>query len=89
MSVHEAYRKRTMAELADEAIAIIIKQPGLRCGQIGDELFGDHAVLIGSAPYARLAGRVMKRLERQNLAFYQIRRDGFGGWYPTELALRH
>lgn len=64
------YKPRSIDELAAEALKVILKTPGVRCGYIGDELFGDHGRLSGSAPYARIAGKVMKKLESEGLAYY-------------------
>lgn len=82
MAVNSGYKKRTMRELAEEALVIIIRQPGLGCGVIGDELFKGNAYIKGSAPYARLVGKVMKLLEADGLA-YRDRR----GWQPRVRAV--
>ncbi len=82
MAVRRDYAGRSMDELGDLAMQVIERQPGLRCGAIGDHLFGDHSTLLGSAPYARIAGKVMKQLERQGRAYVQVR-DGWFGWYPS------
>lgn len=80
-AVDDDYSKRSMDELAEHALQIITEQPGLRCGGIGDQLFRDVATLRGSAPFARLAGKVMRKLEREGKAYYCGK--GFGGWYPA------
>jgi len=81
MSVHADYKPRTIAELADEAFEILIRRPGLGCGSIGNMLFGGVAHINGSAPYARLAGKAVRLLEREGRAVYRIGRDGYGGWH--------
>jgi len=87
MGVRRDYQKRTMDELTDECLDIIKAQPtGLRCGMIGEQLFRGTATFQGSAPYARLAGKVMLRLQAAGLARYAIGR-GNAGWYPTAKAL--
>lgn len=73
-----------MEELEELALEAIRQQPGLRCGGIGDRLFKHISYMKGSAPYARLAGKVMKRLEARGLAYYDSK--GFGGWRPTARA---
>lgn len=83
MGVKRDYMSRTMDQLADEALEIIRKTPGLRCGTIGDHLFGDHARLLGTAPYARITGKVMRKLEREGKAVYRLAADGWDGWYPS------
>ena len=80
----ENENRRNMAELERDALIIISRQPGLRCGGIGDQLFKGIKVLRGSAPFARFAGKVMKRLEADGKVRYdQKANGGDGGWFPT------
>lgn len=80
MTTKDEYKKRSMAELADAALEIIQAQPGMRCGLIGDRLFRGKAYMKGSAPYARLAGKVMKVLQEEGRAYY----GSNSGWYPMK-----
>ena len=83
-AVSDEYNKRSMQELADDALEIIKRQPGLRCGGIGDELFPDGTILRGSAPFARIAGKVMRILQTDGRAVYKSQsNDRLGGWYPA------
>ena len=72
-----------MSELEIVALEILSRYEGtvLGCGTIGDELFpGGH----GSAPYARIAGKVMKRLKRRGLATWGRAACGDSyGWRKT------
>lgn len=78
-AVSESYETRSMDELGLAALEILRRSPGLRCGSIGGYLFaGAHH--RGSAPFARLAGRVMRRLEKSGRAVFIIE-NGWGGWY--------
>ncbi len=80
-STPDDYQKRTMEELADAALEILREQPGLRCGTLGERLF-PMATLRGSAPFARLAGRVVRLLEKQGKATHLYNPStGLGGWY--------
>lgn len=77
-----AHDHRTMAELEVAAMEIIKRQPGMRCGRIGDELFpngfrGSQC----SAPFARIAGKVMSRLQKQGRAMIKADADGWWGWH--------
>lgn len=76
-------KRRSMEELEIAAIATLARanQP-VRCGWIGNGMFpGRHR---GSAPYARLAGKVIRRLERKGLATFESRgRWGSWGWVLT------
>lgn len=75
--------RRTMAQLEEDAFTAIKEQPGLRCGAIGDVLFDHVSTAGGSAPFARIAGKVMKRLEKKGLAFFDPKANSrFGGWFP-------
>jgi hypothetical protein len=79
----DTYRKRSLDELGVEALAILQRQPGLRCGALGEALFRE-ATHRGSAPFARLAGRVMKKLERRGLAEERSDGNGWSGWHAIE-----
>lgn len=77
-------QRRNMTELKEDALCVITDRPGLRCGGIGDQLFKHVKQLNGSAPFARVAGKVMKRLEADGLARYDPKANGgFGGWFPV------
>ena len=81
------YKPRSMPVLCQEALAVLrdANQP-LRCGYIGERLFPD-AIHRGSAPFARIAGKVVRRLESQGLvAWEQNANSGFGGWVLTRKA---
>ncbi|MBC8867793.1 MAG: hypothetical protein H8E44_00150 [Planctomycetes bacterium] len=84
-AVGDTYRKRSMDELADLAIEILRQHNGqpLGCGYIGERLFPG-AIHRGSAPFARIAGRAMKRLERDGKAKWgKLTEYGSQGWYAT------
>lgn len=81
-AVAEDYKKRSLDELADEAMEIIRRNPGVRCGYIGERLFADAPHHRGTAPFARIAGRVMKKLEREGRAICIIK-NGWHGWHPS------
>jgi len=84
--VRDDYERRSMDELEVEAIEILGKAGHtLRCGYIGERLFHDHVDFIrGSAPFARIAGKVMKRLEKKDLARYgMLNGRGEFGWHLT------
>lgn len=69
MSVHTDYRPRTMGELENSALEVLHKWgTSLPCSVIGEGMFEDHAHVNGNCPYARIAGRVMRRLREKNLA---------------------
>ena len=61
-AVSDDYQPRTLDELADQALLILGEQGDMRCGLLGSLLFKDAARLRGSAPFARIAGKVVRRL---------------------------
>lgn len=80
-AVTQEYQKRSLDELGEAAMAHIRRCPGARCGAIGDAIFAGHIDHTrGSAPFARLAGKVMRRLEKQGKACYAVK-NGWGGWH--------
>jgi hypothetical protein len=79
-AVNEEYQTRSLDELGEAALTYIRRCPGARCGAIGDAIFKDHVhTLRGSAPFARLAGKVMRHLERQGKARSKVTR----GWHGS------
>lgn len=81
-AVSSDYRPRSMGVLCQEALEIL-RHPDhtsfLSCNQIGEMLFRD-ATYRGSAPYALIAGKVLKRLAAAGLA--KISGRSFAGqWY--------
>ena len=69
-SVSDNYQSRSMVVLCGEALAILCdasRDDWLRCSYIGRQLFRD-AHCRGSAPFARIAGKVMRRLEAAGFA---------------------
>ncbi len=76
------YQPRPMGVLCQAALEILrdANGQGLRCGLLGDRLFPD-AILRGSAPFARIAGKVMHRLDSAGLATWCA--DDYGGWVIT------
>lgn len=69
-AVKDDYQSRTMPVLCEEALAILCDVESgkwLRCSYIGEQLFRD-AYFRGSCPFARIAGKVLKRLEAIGLA---------------------
>lgn len=83
------YKRRSMAVLCQEALEILREYHGqpLGCGLIGGQLFRE-STQRGSAPFARLAGKVMKRLECAGLVRYgRARRSHWAGWLVTAVGL--
>lgn len=69
--------KRTLDEMADEAFVILKKHGPMRCGVLGSWLFPAATGAVNcSCPYARIAGKITKRLRDQGRAYYDKR-----GWY--------
>lgn len=83
-AVRDDYKRRSMCLLCQDALEILreIKHGPVRCGYIGGRLFWDAAHHRGSAPFTRIAGKVLKRLEHAGLAEWQ-RNQNFGGWVVT------
>jgi len=68
--------KRTLDQMADEAVGILRDYGPMRCGVLGNWLFPNATGAVNcSCPYARIAGKVTKRLKEQGRA-YEDRR----GW---------
>ncbi len=80
-AVQDEYRRRSMDELCEDALRILRDANGpVRCGYIGEQLFFD-AIHRGSAPFARIAGKVMQQLQREGRASWDPGpRGSFGGW---------
>ncbi len=78
-AVPDDYQTRPMHVLCEEALEQLrdATEPR-RCGYIGEQLFWD-ATHRGSAPFARIAGKVMKRLKDAGLAEWSN-----GGWVISE-----
>ena len=67
---------RTLDQMADEAYEILKKYGPMRCGVLGSWLFPKATGAANcSCPYARIAGKVTKRLLKQGRAF-----SGKNGW---------
>lgn len=82
-ATRDDYRKRSLAELADEAFLILkASQHNLpmSAARVGEQLFSA-AVHRGTAPFARIAGRVLRLLERQGRAVWIVDGDTTG-WRP-------
>lgn len=88
-AVSDEYEPRSMDALCGEALEILRANDGqaLGCGFIGSKLFRD-ARHRGSAPFARLAGKVMARLKAKGLAEYRMARDRRYGWTVTPAGRR-
>ena len=83
-AVSNDYQPRTMDELEHDALLVLSRDRLMRCGSIGERIFGDHVVTWrGSAPFARIAGKVMRRLEKRGLAVTRANRHGDWGWCLT------
>ena len=77
------YQPRTMDQLEAAAILVLERYRGqtVRCGLIGEQMFPD-AIHRGSAPFARIAGKVMRRLEAKGKAHHgKLHSRGEYGWY--------
>lgn len=92
MAVVDGYRRRSLDELGDVALRMLVSRgaiPGGRqvfgCGQIGEALFsGQYQGAVNcSAPFARLAGRVMARLKEKGHARWIVVND-WSGWQATK-----
>ena len=83
-AVPNDYQTRPMTQLCQDALEILreTEHGPVRCGYIGNKLFPD-AIHRGSAPFARIAGKVMKRLEHAGYAEWQRDGTGWGGWIVT------
>jgi len=89
-AVSDDYKSRSMRVLCQDALEILRNAHGqsIRCGRLGDELFAD-ATHRGPAPFARIAGKVTRRLEAAGLATWQVSFPGSrGGWVVTDLGRR-
>lgn len=85
----EKRRTRTMEGLELDALAIteaINHHHPASCAVIGEHLYRDRT-MRGSAPYARIAGKVMRRLESKGQAVYLVMR-GVAGWRLTGAGLQ-
>lgn len=64
-------KKRTLDEMADQAFEILKQHGPMRCGVLGGWLFPKATGAANcSCPYARIAGKVTKRLKEQGRAYY-------------------
>jgi len=75
-AVRDDYEPRSMQALCQEALQLLRKQaPGRlsHCAHIGEQLFFS-ARHRGSCPFARIAGKVMKRLKDAGLAKRDMQR---------------
>lgn len=81
----DGYKRRTIEQLADEAFELLRKTDRLAsCAWIGEQLFRDEAHFRGSAPFARIAGKVMRRLKAQGRAIWTVDATGWSGWKAIE-----
>ena len=82
-AVDDDYHPRTMEQLEAAAILVLQRYRGqtVRCGLIGEQMFPE-AIHRGTAPFARIAGKVMRRLEAKGKVRYgRLRTRGEYGWY--------
>ncbi len=81
-STPDDYQPRPMDVLCQSALEILREADGhpIRCGYIGGLLFPD-AIHRGSAPFARIVGKAMRRLDSSGLAVW--RATGCCGWVVT------
>lgn len=89
-AVADDYKSRSMCVLCQDALEILRSAGGqsIRCGRLSDELFAD-ATHRGSAPFARIAGKVTRRLKDAGLATWQVSvLGGWGGWVVTDVGRR-
>ncbi|WP_417744737.1 hypothetical protein [Rosistilla oblonga] len=88
MAALEGYEPRSIDELgllAMHIIGVTRDNRPVRCGLLGELLFKDAPVTMrGSAPYARIAGRVVRKLEGKGFACYEPKS---GGWKLTSHGL--
>lgn len=95
MAVRDEYVKRSMAELELAALQFLVARgavPNGRnnfgCGSIGNAIFPDAQGAVNcSAPYARIAGKVMSRLRVKGEADWYVIGD-WGGWSATHAGVR-
>lgn len=78
---------RSMEELERAALEILARRPEspISCGCLGDELFVGR-LHKGTAPFARITGKIMKRLENKSLAFKRKQGVIFG-WVISQQGL--
>lgn len=82
------YKPRPMAQLCQEVLEILRDtHDPVRCGYIGGMLFPE-CIQRGSAPFARIAGKVTRKLGIAGLAEWKHDRSGFGGWVVTPAGKR-
>ena len=82
-AVGDDYQPRTMEQLEAAALLMLERYRGqaVRCGLIGEQMFPE-AIHRGTAPFARIAGKVMRRLEAKGKAQYgRLHPRGEYGWY--------
>ena len=78
MPVQEGYRKRTIEELSQLALIEFQLRHGgpIRPGSLGDRLFPESVGAVNcSCPYARIAGKVLRHMEKKDLIYH-----GRDGW---------
>jgi len=85
-AVSKSYKRRTIEQLADEAFEILRKQNRLAsCAYVGEQLFRDDVqTMRGSAPFARIAGKVLRKLREQGRATWTVDGTGGSGWKAIE-----
>lgn len=81
-STSKEYKRRTIEQLADEAFELLRKTDRLAsCAWIGEQLFRDEVeTMRGSAPFARIAGKVLRKLKAQGRAIWTVDAMGWSGW---------
>lgn len=86
-AVKDDYKPRSMETLCQEALEILRASPvSMRCTYIGEQLFHDASHFRGSAPFARIAGKIMKRLAEAGLAedhCFIVGGRYYSGWRAT------
>lgn len=83
-AMKKSYKPKSMKDLEIEVLRILKSSPGLRCGLIGEKLFPEVEHYRGSAPFARIAGKVVRGLQRKGLVEVKIRNGKFGWFLSRE-----
>lgn len=89
-AVSKEYKRRTIEQLADEAFELLLKADRLAsCAWVGEQLFRDDVqTMRGSAPFARIAGKVLRKLKAQGRATWTVDGTGWSGWKAIRPAKR-
>lgn len=79
-AVQDDYKQRSMETLCQEALEILRASSSLvGCSYMGEQLFRD-ATFRGSCPFARIAGKILKRLKDAGLAENSAGRYNASAW---------